>query len=343
MSPADYLRELAFPISSTQTVIALVTFMLLIGLASFAGLLGLWLLIATVPAFLRYLTMVSEARAQGREAAPPGAEYFTLVGNVWTLFPVIPVIAMALIVIEVGNAFGGFAASVVALGFAALLPAIVGVLIITHSPIESINPRAIDRFIRECGADYWYAPLTAILIVLVPRFLSFTPTAVQIVVEVYLLAAFFAVTGAVTREANLFDDVDIPDSIEPDAEKTLEIQEGQRLKVLNHAYGFISRGNRDGGLAHIYDWLSNEPDPDIAWPWFFEQMMHWEDTYPGLLLAQQYVGRLLELGDTTAAVKLMMRCRLVNDSFRPLSADLPRALEAAQAAGNDELVQALRR
>ena len=50
------------------------------------GLLGIWLAIATIPAFLRYLTMIAEARAQGRDAAPPGIEYFSLVGNVWTLF-----------------------------------------------------------------------------------------------------------------------------------------------------------------------------------------------------------------------------------------------------------------
>ena len=293
MNLADYLRELAFPISSTQTLVALITFVVLISLASFAGMLGVYLLIAVVPAFLRYLTMIAEARAQGREAEPPGAEYFTLVGNAWTLFPVVPVLVAAMLITEIGTTLGGLAASIAAFAFAAALPAVVAVLVITHSVLESIKPLEIVRFIRGCGADYWYAPLTAVLIILIPQLLAFLPIWMQVVVEVYLLTAFFAVIGAVAREAGLFDEVDIPDATEPDAEKTLSVQEGQWLKVLNHAYGFISRDNRDGGLKHIYDWLADDPDPDRAWPWFFEQLMGWEDTYPGLLFAQQYVGRLL--------------------------------------------------
>lgn len=343
MTLRDFLRELVFPLQSSQTLIALLLFVALIALAGMAGLFGLWLMIAVVPAFLRYLTMIAEARARDEEADPPGIEYFTLVGNGWTLFPVVPVLVMAYIIAELGQAFGALPAILVALGFAALLPAIIGVLIITHSPIQSLNPRAIQRFIRGCADDYWYAPATAVLVVLVPSILSFLPTWSQVVAEVYALTAFFAVTGAVTRGADLIGDVDIPGANEPEIDKVLEFQQGQRVKVLNHAYGFISRGNRDGGLSHIYDWLARDPDPDDAWTWFFDQLMRWEDSYPGLLLAQQYVGRLLELGDDVAAVKLMLRCRLINENFRPLAADLPRAIEAARACRNDSLAEALSR
>ena len=343
MSLRDYLRELAYPASSTATLIALVTFALLIGLVLLAGLFGIWLAVVTIPAFLRYLTMIAEARAKDVDAAPPGIEYFTLVGNAWTLFPVVPVVAMAFLVRETGETFGDLPATFVALGFTALLPAIVGVLLITHSTLQSIDPRALDRFIRGCGAGYWYAPATALLIILAPTLLSFLPVWVQIIVEMYFVAAFFAVIGAVTRNANLFDEIDIPDAIEPETEKVLAGLQSDRIKVVNHAYGFASRGNRDGGLEHIYDWLVEDPDPDAAWPWFFEQMIRWDDTYPALLLAKQYVGRLLEHNDKVGAVKLMLRCRLVNEGFRPLSADLPAAISAAEACRNDELLAALSR
>ena len=43
-------------------------FVLLILLALQAGVLGLWLAIAVVPAYLRYLTMIAEARARGADA-----------------------------------------------------------------------------------------------------------------------------------------------------------------------------------------------------------------------------------------------------------------------------------
>jgi hypothetical protein len=72
-------------------------------------------------------------------------------------------------------------------------------------------------------------------------------------------------------------------------------------------------------------------------------MLRWEDTYPALLLAQQYLGRLLEHNDKIGAVKLMMRCRLVNKEFRPLQADLAAAIAAAEACQNNELLSILSR
>jgi hypothetical protein len=341
MSLREYLREFAFPFSSSATLVALGTFLLLIALVSAAGLFGIWLAVAVVPAYLRYLTMIAEARAFGKEAAPPGIEYFTLVGNGWTLFPVVPVVVMALLVREAGETFGDFPALILGLGFAAVLPAIVGILIITHSPLQSIDPRAIDRLIHRCGKDYWFAPATAVLIVLLPTMLGVLPTWLQYSVEVCLLASFFAVTGAIIGRAELLDEIDIPDAIEPDADKVASGLQSERSKALNHGYGFVSRGNRDGGLEHIYDWLVKDPDPEEAWPWFLEQMLRWEDTYAGLLLAQQYLGRLLDHNDQVAAVKLIMRCRLVNNTFRPLVADLPKAIAAAKACRNEELANVL--
>jgi hypothetical protein len=343
MSPREFLRELAYPASSSGTLVALVTFLLLLSLASAAGMLGIWLAIAVIPAYLRYLTMIAEARARERDASPPGIEYFTLVGNAWTLFPVIPVVLLGALVVETMQAFGAAAALVVALLGAPILPAIIGVLVITHSPLQSVDPRAIVRFIRGCGASYAYAPLAAVLVVAVPMLLGFLPAWAQSLLEVYLLAAFFAVVGAVTRGSGLIDDIDLPDGAEPDPDEALAAEAADRTRVLNHAYGFVSRGNRDGGLEHVYASLRDDPDPDEAWRWYLEQMLRWEDSYPGLLLAQQYLGRLLEHGDQVAAVKVMLRCGLVDEAFRPLSADLPRAIAAAQACGNRELVETLSR
>lgn len=343
MSPRDFLRELAYPASSSGTLIALITFLLLISLASAAGMLGIWLAIVVIPAYLRYLTMIAEARARERDASPPGIEYFTLVGNAWTLFPVIPVVLLGVLVVETMQALGAAAALVVALLGVPVLPAIIGVLVITHSPPQSVDPRAIVRFIRGCGPSYAYAPLAAVLVVAVPLMLDVLPSWAQSLLEVYLLAAFFAVVGAVTRSAGLNDDVDLPDGTEPDPDEALAEETADRTRVLNHAYGFVSRGNRDGGLEHVYASLRNDPDPDEAWRWYLEQMLRWEDTYPGLLLAQQYVGRLLEHGDQLAAVKLMLRCSLVDVSFRPLTVDLPRAIAAAEACDNRELVETLSR
>jgi hypothetical protein len=343
MTPREFLQELAYPAGSASTVIALTTFVLLFALAEWAGMLGLWLMVVTVPAFLRYLTLIAEARAEGRDAAPPGIDYFSLAGNLWTLFPVIPVLLMAGLVGATGSAFGGAAATILWAGFALVFPALIGVLVITHSPLQSVDPRAMVHFIRGCGGGYWYAPAAAMMFVLVPMALEFLPRTIVSLVEVYLLVGFFAVTGAITRGTGLFSEIDLPESAGPDEEGVTAGLARRRTAALNHAYGFVSRGNRDGGLEHIYQWLGGDPDPDAAWPWFLQQMLQWEDRFPGLLFAQQYLGRLLETGDQVAAVKLMLRCRLVDEAFRPLSADLPRAIAAAEACNNRELAAALSR
>lgn len=343
MTPREFVEELAYPASSASTVIALATFVLLMTLAEWAGMFGLWLMVVTVPAFLRYLTMIAEARAQGREAAPPGIEYFSLVGNLWTLFPVIPVLALAGLVGATGNAFGGMAATALWAGFALVFPAHIGVLVITHAPLQSVDPRAMVHFIRGCGASYWYAPAAAMMFVLVPMALEFLPPTVVNLVEIYLVVVFFAVTGAVSRGTALLSEIDLPAAEAVDEEKSQRGLARQREQVLNHAYGFVSRGNRDGGLDHIYQWLAGDPDPDTAWPWFLQQMLQWQDGFAGLLFAQQYLGRLLAMGEQVAAVKLLMRCRLIDAAFRPLSPDLPRAIAAAQACDNQELVEELSR
>lgn len=116
----------------------------------------------------------------------------------------------------------------------------------------------------------------------------------------------------------------------------------QRRNVLNHAYGLVSRGNRAGGLQHIYGALQDDPDALSAWSWYLEQMFRWENCAAALQFAQQYLSRLLHDDAYVDAVKLMMRCRLVDESFRPLPEDRSLALTAAEQCHNDDLLTSLR-
>ena len=135
------------------------------------------------------------------------------------------------------------------------------------------------------------------------------------------------------------------DPVAENDEQPVESDE-QRLKernrALNHAYGFISRGNRAGGLTHIYQCIDADPDPTSAWPWFTEQLLRWEISEEALPFAQQYLSRLLHSEQPVAAVKLMLRCRSINEAFRPLPEDRALALEAAENSQNDDLISFLR-
>jgi len=115
----------------------------------------------------------------------------------------------------------------------------------------------------------------------------------------------------------------------------------QRTAVLSHAYGLVSRGNRAGGLAHIFEWLEEDPVRGGAWAWFLEQMLLWEVNVAALEFAQRYLQRLLRAEQTVLAVKLMLRCRQISETFQPLAADRPQALAAAKQCRSDELVKLL--
>ena len=343
MTFKEWLVELAYPARSSDTLIALFGFFVLLSLAGAAGILGLWLLIITIPAFFRYLTMIGEARARDADAAPPGAEFFSLVGNVWTFFPAVLAVLIIVGTMALQENVGLPAVIVFGVVRAVIYPATVAVLIITHSPLQSVNPVALYRLVTLSGAGYWYAPLTAVLVLLAAPLLGWLPNWFQTIAEMYFATAFFAVCGAVTRKESLIHAVDLPDVHAPDEELVLARLEKQRTSVLTHSYGFTSRDNRTGGLEHVYKWLREDPDPMEGWHWFFEKLLDWEIKEPALYFAQQYVKRLLVDGQQVAAVKIMMRCRLLNERWRPLAEDQQAAIDAARSCNNEELAVVLER
>jgi hypothetical protein len=71
-------------------------------------------------------------------------------------------------------------------------------------------------------------------------------------------------------------------------------------------------------------------------------MLRWENPEAALVFAQHYVHELLRYGENVKAVKVMMRCQLVNPAFKPLPEDIELAVHAAEQCHNDELASFLR-
>ena len=115
----------------------------------------------------------------------------------------------------------------------------------------------------------------------------------------------------------------------------------REASVLNHAYGFFSRDNRAGALAHIRSALRDETDVDAAYYWYFSEMLRWESKDAALMLAQERLTELLRGERGVEAVKLISRCLLENPRFRPLPGDLDSALQVAARLDRDDLVRTL--
>jgi len=344
MKPADFVQEFFYPVTHLAPFMTILTLGLLSVLALNAGFLGIWLAIVVFPATIRYQLQVLEARARGIDAEAPGIESFSFVGQVWTLFPIVHyalAIAMIWFAADLAGKTGLFVAILLA---GVLQPAALAVLVLTRSPLESINPLTIARLIGRVWTAYWVIPVAILLSWYLQAQLIELPFWLMVVAMYFLSFSMYSVIGGMIRPFNLHEEVEIEPPVERDYEKVVTDLETSRTGVLSHAYGFASRGNVAGALDHVTGWLSrDEPFPGDGWPWFFEAMLRWDDSFPALKLAQQYLDVLLVAGEDQAAAKLMLRCKHVDEAFRPNPASMERALEAARTSGNSDVETWLRR
>lgn len=342
MRPAELAKAALLPLTELAVLLPLVLFALLATLGIYGGLIGLFLLVLLLPPIFRFQMLVLEATAKGVRPEPLDAENFSFAGSAWALFPLPLVILLIWLAVVIAQRFGTAAQTVFLFAAAWALPATLAVLAITRSPLQSVNPLAIGRLLRACGGTFWIAPVYLFLTSWLCLQLGALPLPLEILAQLVLSFSFFAVTGALIEPHGLMANVYIPDAREPGAAAVLGDLEKHRVAVLGHAYGFISRDNRRGGLEHIIDAIGRDPEPAAAWAWYFNRMLGWENRQHALFFAQHYVHDALQHGEHVAAVKAIMRCRLVDEHFKPFPDDLPAAIEAAQASGNDDLAAVLR-
>lgn len=350
MKPIDVLRALVYPVTESAVLVPLVVFWLLLSLVTFPGLMGLFLMIVVglflmfvvVPAVFRYQMIVLEARARGKTPDTPDIDIFRWFGNAWTVFPVPVVLFLVFITVETADRFGTAWAILPVLFAGVFFPVSIAVLAITQSPLQSLNPVALYRLLKQCGQTFWMATAFLVIASWLSVEAQMLPTMLANFVQLLLSFSFFSLVGSLIEPYGLIEDVDIPVPLEKTAESVHDDLEKQRTHDLNHAYGFISRDNRAGGFDHIFKQVASDPDPVDAWAWYFNRMLAWEDPNHALFFAQHYVHDMLRHGEKTPAVKVMMRCRLLEEHWKPLREDLPAAIDAAESSANIELAAVLK-
>jgi len=344
MGPAEILREIAYPFTEMAALLAMIMFFLLGSLAAWGGMYGLFLWVIILPPLFRYLLYLLEARAARREAPALDAALFGLAENLWSLIPLVLILVVIWIEVLLAENVSPTVAMVFGLGFLLILPASSAVLAITRSPVQGLNPIAWIRLIRLCGLNY------ALIFVVMAFFVFALPALLRAVglpgftieiAAIYSLFLFFTFTGAVTGRTNAVAMVSIADPRELTPDEVETRSDAERTRTLSHAYGFISRNDRAGGLAHLQTYIDASPDPARDYRWFFDEMLNWEGKDDALFFAQRYLTYLLDVDARTDALKLIVRCRLENERFKPLPADRERALQVALQLQHDELVKFL--
>ena len=344
MKPAELTREIVYPLTNIATWVPMIVSWLLFSVALFFGLFGLFLFIVTLVPFMGYLMKLLEARANGREAPPFDAELMALIGNGWGLFPLVILVFLGWLQFAVGQKYSPGAALLVVFLSSLFFPASLGVLSITRSPLQGLNPVALVRFIQSSGMDYLLLIVTveSVSIVLYLLQQSGTPPFLLHLGLIYLAFLTYSMTGAIVSRHRLTDDVHIPAPLTATTVQNRQELLKERQGIMTHAYGFISRGNRAGGLAHIQAQIDGEEDQDEAHSWFFNQMLKWEKPDAALFFAQTYLHRLLVQQRELAVLKLLSQCLHADSLFRPAADDLDDAIEVVERNGRADLLALLR-
>jgi hypothetical protein len=343
LSATEFGKALVYPATKLAVLFAYLLFFVVFQVALSGNLIAILAALFLAPGFFRYLMIILEARALGRDPEPPDIDLFLWFGHGWALFPVVWFVVLVYVTWLTGNIVAAGLSLLIAIAVLAVFPASMAVLSMSHSPAQSLRPRAILGVIRRAGAAYWVVVGFAIVSILIAWWMSVTSLhpILQNAITFYLVFAFFALIGTIVHPLHLEEEMDIPEPLAQGVEEAVAELAKDRTAVLNHAYGFISRDNRSGGFGHIENYIATDANPDSAWAWFFEQMLRWEKKEPALFFAQRYLSHLLHGGDAITAVKVIMRCRMENEAFMPLPEDRELAIEAAELLGNEELARSL--
>lgn len=343
MNPTEILRAIFLPLTQLTVLLAIALFAVFATIGMNGGVLGIFVLILLLPPVFRFQMIVLEACARGEEPDPLDAEYFSWIGNAWSLFPLPLVVFITWAAIAAGIRFGEGAGLAVLLLAAALLPASLIVLVVTRSPLQSLNPLAILGVLRTAGVSFLIASAYLFLTSWLCLNLGPLPLVLANFIQLFLTFSFFSLTGTLVAPHRLFEDVYISDAVEPDEDELRAEAEKMRESAVNHAYGFVSRGNREGGFRHVMGEIAKDGDPAGAWAWYFNRMLGWENQQHALFFAQHYVRDALRHGEDVAALKVIMRCRLVDPGFKPFPEDRQAAIKAAETHRNIELADVLKR
>ncbi len=337
----ELIAELLYPFRDIAILLAMVVFAALFSLSVWAGLFGLWLLLAIIPAFFQYLLIVVEARAAGKEVPAAGVELFSWVQNLWGLFPLVligaAVVTVYLLVTADQYYFAGMAAALIFMA----LPASLAVLAITHSPVECLRPTRLWLVARGWG-PYYLLVLAVSLVAVTILYLVIEaglPIFYTTLAILYGLLLQASVSGHALAKQGTSIELSIPDPVLPDESELLERAKRDRTIILNHAYGMVSRGNRAGGVRHVLDAISDSSDQVEDYRWFFAEMLRWDSSDAALLVAQKFISLLLIEGLDQEAAKMIVRCRYVNPDFKLLVEDRQLARRMAERLHDPELVE----
>lgn len=241
------------------------------------GLLSIIAFIFFVFGFAKYLFAVLERTANGYPDPPPFSYELIRPFEEWRPYQLLFVMACMFTLsgwlkdqdlVVLSNL-------VLAISLAAL-PAIIGLLGVKFSLLQSLNPLALARFMLRVGSTYWVmlGLFAAGYVLLVVLYHSATGLFVTLFINLYSLVLVFHWLGKSIYAKRTELDYHPDKSPEREAEQTAFETIKKRKKCLGSIY---AQRHKINGLPILLAHIDGEENGLEAHAWFHDELMQWDD------------------------------------------------------------------
>ena len=284
---------------------------------------GVLMLVFATSALMKYATLVSRALALGNVVPSAESAVFDYLRSLWAFAPWLALVMLNGIGIATWHYLGNTGLVAFLVLALPLVPAAIAVISVNRSPLSVFRIPSLLHVVRVLGSDYLKILIGWALIGLFGEWLrthgALGMSYLAVLTGCLQIMYLFTSTGVVLFHHHRA--LEIP--IERDTREARDaayLQAGilkERRNALNQAYVFFSRGNNVGGLARLQQHFAEHGDDDDTWRWFLGEMRGWENRQPLLLLARNYLTRLLRAEDKSEAFRLMVECIETDPGFAP--------------------------
>ena len=333
------------PLANTTVIVVACVYALLLPMALFAGVYGLFLAAMIVLSLWRYSYSILRHVARGwNHFPPPDMDSMNPFGEMAVVLHY--VFFGALTVFLVTTPYISTPLRAIGLGAVALvLPASAAVMGMTNSLGAALNPSSVWTIARELGADY--AKLVAVCVLLVSLGgmsgmlwqASWLLGLVGELFAVWTTLALFLAIGATLR-AHRFD-FDLLEGAD-DAEQRGERERRQEWqKTADRAYASVRSGLPAQAYRTVRELIESEQGSLEIYQWTFNAMLAWDEAKHAAMLGERFAKRLWDAGRKVDALELAQRCRKLSPSFVPPAAFTAELASYARELGRHRLADDL--
>jgi membrane protein implicated in regulation of membrane protease activity len=297
-----------------------VTFALLLTIADHAGLFGIPLAFILISWLFKYAYILFDHSAWGIDEPPALDIHMLNPADEQRPLAQLAILGLIYGTVKLAQVQLGSPVAVSLAATAALLfPASVAVLGLERNMFKALYPPVLVHMVRGLGATYlvalavigaYAAGISALL-----QWVSFLP--LELAIAIFGILSTFSMLGGALYERRHELGIDTHRSPERSAELEHRAELRRSEAVVTEAYGLVRVGSHTRAWSLLQDWLAARDRSTESYDWLSQRLATWSDPRYATRLAQDYVDRLITLGQAGQALDVVGRRLEQDPSFRP--------------------------